>query len=68
MEEIEVHIFPVMMQEINSNVHDVVSKGTEVPVLTTHHRVHRVACGVRRAELRFVFVRVVELLYTVVRI
>lgn len=44
------------------------SKGTEVPVLTTHHRVYRVTCRVGRAEFRFVLVRMVELLHAVVRI
>lgn len=57
-----------MVQQIDPNVHCVMCKCTEVPVLTLHTWAYRIPVGVGGAELRLVFIRVVELLNAIVSV
>lgn len=68
MEQIEVHVLSIMVQKVYSNIHDVMSKSTEIPILTAHHRVHRIACRVGRTELGLIFIRMIELLNSVMSV
>ena len=68
VEQIEVHVLSIMVQKVYSNIHDVMSKSTEIPILTAHHRVHRIACRVGRTELGLIFIRMIELLNSVMSV
>lgn len=56
------------MQQINPDVDDVVSKRTKIAIFATHHRIQGISGRIGSAELGLVFVRMVELLHSVVSV
>ena len=63
MEHIEVSIFFKPIKEVNGDFLLRMSKSAHIPIITIVYFV-----GVRRAELNFIFFRVIELLYPVMRL